>query len=84
MLRPTVIITVTGYRTLNASLAGNPRFVLTVKDHGEMTTSSNASCNYGIRNGWTVDHVTKRERTARVKLTRSGRICELEWLDGDN
>lgn len=80
------VITVTGYRRLASSSIGHPRFALNTT-RGEVLTSSNASCNYGIENGWTVYNpiaTTKKRRQARVKLTRAGRIAELEWLDGNN
>jgi hypothetical protein len=77
------IVTVYGYRRLNNSVNGNPRFALIV-DGGELTTSSDAACSYGIENGWTVNHTTKGERVAYMTFTRAGRVATLEWADGDN
>ena len=77
-----ITIVVTGYHALNNSTSGNPRFMLTT-DKGTFATSSDAACSYGIRNGWTVNNRTKDKRIAYVKLTRAGRIAELEWADGN-
>lgn len=77
------VITVHGYEQLTNSAEGCPRFKL-FANGGALLTSSGASCNYGITNGWTVNHVTKTQRQARVTRTRAGRIETLTWLDGDN
>lgn len=77
------IITVYRYERLTNSVNGCPRFKLFC-DGETLVTSSDASCNYGIENGWTVNHVTKESRQARITRTRAGRIETLEWLDGDH
>jgi len=74
------VITVHRYERLNNSVSGNPRFKL-FADGETLVTSSDAACAYDVENGWTVDHITKDIRHARITRTKAGRIATLTWLD---
>jgi hypothetical protein len=63
---------------LNNSVNGNPRYRLSTTE-GDLITSSDRAYCYGILNDWTDAHKADG-RPAKVTLTRSGRVDQLEWV----
>lgn len=77
-----ITVTVFGADRLPNSVNGNPRYTLRT-DAGLYTTASDHGFVYGIMNGWTADH-DANGREARLTLTPTHRVTDLEWVDKGN
>jgi hypothetical protein len=78
MAKKTVDVKVYALHRLNNSVNGNPRYRMHTSE-GELITSSDRAYCYGILNDWTDEEKTNG-KSARIQLTRAGRVDQLEWV----
>lgn len=78
MADKTIDVKVYALYRLKNSVNGNPRYRMSTSE-GELITSSDRSYCYGILNEWTDEDKTSG-KTARIRLTRAGRVDQLEWV----